>query len=575
MPEPLLSVATATHDPKFLGALAQSLKEQTFGRYELVILANGPVTDAEIESKIPPVVLEKTRIVRAPEGTPSNVGAVKKLAFEAALTELVVEADHDDILAPNCLERVWDEYRRTDADFLYSDMAIIEGESLEDHGIAAWPSHCHAGLYETMVSGTKRLAHRVVPVGPHFFFAVNIGGPCHVRAWKKSFYEKVGGHRSDFTISDDYELITRCYIEGAKFHHIPECLYLYRCLVGNTSNVRGKTGDEARWEFANYYRPMVPQVLKRWANDAGLLGAGTPAEVEAAFKDGKPGTFGYIVADDSFAGIADQEKFLDRAHELLAHGGWLAAGSKSWNQEALVRRTRPSLRPPANRYQEMEIWAEFDRKEGEPIRMDQFRRLSCFLIKKEAGKTLPGKDYWESKPDPWIDRKFRPVFAEAGAQLVQKEGRYEVYGGEVAQSLAESANAEHPGLFVYRGPRTGTALPEDITAKRIDGDILKNSPGQLFHVILWDKQNRQVELTMKVWGLETLVQHLLVLAPRRGYERFVILDGTGTKMLFEYDIDKFDRMLEKALPARTIELAKFIESRGRDGHVGARKQKVR
>lgn len=548
MEKPVISVCCPTHNARYLLELAQSLREQTFGRFEFVVLANGSVTDAEIEAKTSPIAA-KTRIIRAPEGTPPNVGAVKKLAFDAATCALIIEVDHDDKLAPDCLERIWKEWQKTDADFLYSDMAVIEGDDMSDRGAVSWPSVCQPQLYEATVGGVKRTACRVVPLSPHFFFACSMAGPCHVRAWKKSFYEKVGGHRSDFTISDDYELITRCYIEGAKFHHVEECLYLYRVFPENTSHTRDKGKEESRTEFASYYKPMVPPVLRRWAKEKGLLGA----ETESAFVDAKPETYGYILADDSWSIVAEQEKFLQCAHELLVPGGWLVGSSKSWSRDTLLRYTRPSAKPPERKWQELGIWAEFRRKENAPVQLGDFDALHAILIKKGA-EPLPGRDYWAMKADVWVERYFRPMFREASASVFRRGDRMEVYGGSLAAKLVEGLAEDYPGVFKYCGPPRASLVPEESMSKKDRSleQVIEATPVVDYVVILWDKSGRAVEMQIKTWGLETLVAHLMILAPRRSYGRFVILDAEKTRILFEFDLDRFDINLGKTLPVPLV-----------------------
>ena len=548
MEEPVISVCCATHNGRYLLELVQSLREQTFARYEFVVLANGAITDAEIEAKTAPIAA-KVKIIRAPEGTPPNVGAVKKLAFDAASCELIVETDHDDVLAPNCLERIWKEWQKTEADFLYSDMCVIEGDDFADHGVESWPSVCQPQLYKTRVAGVERTACRVVPLSPHFFFACSMAGPCHVRAWQKSFYQKVGGHRSDFTISDDYELITRCYIEGAKFHHVEECLYLYRVFPENTSHTRDKGKEESRTEFGSYYRPMLAPVLRRWAGEKKLAGA-EGARLAAAFVSGAAGSYGYILADDRLPLITQQEKFLERAHELLVPGGWLVAGSKAWSREAIMRYTRPSANPPERKWQELGVWAEFRKKdENAPVQLGEFEALQAILIKK-GDQPLPGRDYWAMKADSWIERFYRPMFREASASVIRRGDRLEVYGGALAAKLVDNLAEDYPGVFKYCGPPRASLVPEESMSRKDKSleQIIEATPVIDYVVILWDKVGRAVEMDIKAWGVETLVAHLMILAPRRSYGRFAILDADKTRILFEFDLDRFDANLARALP---------------------------
>jgi glycosyltransferase involved in cell wall biosynthesis len=547
----ILSVATASHNPRFLGELAESLKRQTLQDFEWVVLVNGDKPIEEFHLAVAPVA-DKTRLVRAPEGTPPNVGAVKKLAFEAAANELIVEVDHDDVLAPNALEQVWDAFKKTGADFLYSDMAVVEEGSTSDLGAASWPSVAQSRLYKAVVDGIEITACKVVPVSPAFFFTCSMAGPCHIRAFRKSFYEKVGGHRTDFTISDDYELITRMYVAGAKFHHIEACLYFYRVFAENTSNTRNHESNE----FTEYYRSMIQPVLKRWADDNGLKGATTLAELEQAFEHGEANSLAYLIADDSFGLVADQSKFLDRAHELLIHGGWLQVRSKVWKQEWVYARTRPgsTLTPSTKKFQELEVWCDFERDHDGAVRLDRYNGLATLLVAKKSAAPLHGRgDYWSVKADPWLARHFRPLFSEVNATFIQKDNHFEIYGGSMAAKLVENANREHPGVFKFCGPKRGELVPTMLTNKdRTLAEIWKTTPKEKFLVVLFGK-HRQIELDMQMWNLQTLVTHLLLSASRHGYDKFAILDPARTRVLFEFDPETFDRGFGKSLPPNIIE----------------------
>jgi predicted SAM-dependent methyltransferase len=57
--------------------------------------------------------------------------------------------------------------------------------------------------------------------------------PNHVRAWRKSVYDSLGGHDPTLKICDDHDLVCRTYL-ATKLHHIPKPLYLYRVSGRNT-----------------------------------------------------------------------------------------------------------------------------------------------------------------------------------------------------------------------------------------------------------------------------------------------------------------------------------------------------
>ena len=49
--------------------------------------------------------------------------------------------------------------------------------------------------------------------------------PNHLRAWRSDVYHNIGGHNRNISVADDFELITRTFLE-TKFTHIKKMLYL-------------------------------------------------------------------------------------------------------------------------------------------------------------------------------------------------------------------------------------------------------------------------------------------------------------------------------------------------------------
>ena len=64
--------------------------------------------------------------------------------------------------------------------------------------------------------------------------------PNHLRTWRKSVYDEVGGHSEFMHVVDDYELMVRTFLE-TRMAHVPALCYIqYRNAVGNTTFTRNK-----------------------------------------------------------------------------------------------------------------------------------------------------------------------------------------------------------------------------------------------------------------------------------------------------------------------------------------------
>ncbi|TAG03659.1 MAG: glycosyltransferase [Betaproteobacteria bacterium] len=224
----LISLFTPTHNTQFLGETYSSLLAQTCGDWEWVIVPNDPAKDGK--AIVPEAIARdpRVKIFPAPDMVARlGVGALKRFACERATGSYLIELDHDDILAPDCLSEIISTARTTGAGFIYSDFAnfLPDGKSGTYNLEHGWTQ------YEVEIYGRKYLAMRSFPPTPDALVSIYYA-PNHVRAWSREAYWRAGGHDPSFRVADDHDLITRTYLTGCGFHHIEKCLYLYRMHEG-------------------------------------------------------------------------------------------------------------------------------------------------------------------------------------------------------------------------------------------------------------------------------------------------------------------------------------------------------
>ena len=97
------SIITPTHDPDnipFLVEAFESVCEQTHTNWEWILFLNNKCLPKYIPKAIQnhPKVQIHHAYIESP-----NTGAIKKEAFSLGTGDILVELDHDDMLAPNCL----------------------------------------------------------------------------------------------------------------------------------------------------------------------------------------------------------------------------------------------------------------------------------------------------------------------------------------------------------------------------------------------------------------------------------------------------------------------------------------
>jgi len=226
----------------------EHLKKQTISDWEWVIVDDSPEDHSEtweilkkISSTDP-----RVKIHRINPNSNGFVGKVKKRACLLSCGEWLVELDHDDYLIENCLEQINNaSLKYTDAEFIYSDCTEVdydEGKDFrfyydytgddyyakEDNSF----NFGYSGNTWEIIGEKKYLKHHYPNINP-ITIRFNISMPNHVRAWKREFYLKIGGHSEVLPVADDYELIIRTFLK-TRIIHIKKLLYAQMYRLGST-----------------------------------------------------------------------------------------------------------------------------------------------------------------------------------------------------------------------------------------------------------------------------------------------------------------------------------------------------
>ena len=205
------SVITPSHDLKYIDRPLNSLKNQTFKDFQWVILVNGEAVKGKdkLESKIIQAGIDY-KFVEFFQINNRNIGYLKMECCRNTDGEILVELDHDDALEPNCLEELAKKFEETNADFVYSSDYSVR---ISPEGKEEFQTPFNPGMgWKTMEKDGKKY-HPAFEPSP-LAFAYIWYAPDHVRSWKKSFYDDIGGHDPSMDICDDYDLLCRTYIKG-------------------------------------------------------------------------------------------------------------------------------------------------------------------------------------------------------------------------------------------------------------------------------------------------------------------------------------------------------------------------
>src|SRR5262249_27800842 len=192
------------HVPRYLKAAVQSVLDQSSGGWRLVLVADRRVA-AELESFLR-AELPDSRFQLIAVGTP-NLAASINAGMKHATTEFVTLLLGDDIFAANTIEVLHRAIRaQPHVDFFHSSRRYIDGEGNPISSVYASRSHFE---WKDFLDGS--------PVK-------------HLLCWRRETALAIGGVDEAFSTSgpDDYDFPWSMFEQGARFHALPECLYIYR-----------------------------------------------------------------------------------------------------------------------------------------------------------------------------------------------------------------------------------------------------------------------------------------------------------------------------------------------------------
>ena len=319
-----ISIFTPTHKPIYLDRLFRSLQEQTYSNWEWIIVPNN---GAQVE----PFPDERVKIF--PCNDSDSIGFLKRYAAGKATGEVVVEVDHDDELFPTAMEECAIAFADPSVDFAYSNCCDVRENYVPRCFGTEWG-------WENRVCKYKEydLIETVsFPPDPASISKIWYA-PNHFRAWRKDFYDKIGGHDALLDVLDDQDILCRTYIQG-KMKHINKPLYVYHLHADNTCY--GEKNARIQEETLNLHDKYIYPLVERWSDLNGLRkidlcgGHSKPDGYESVdleqgdikadlnerwpFEDGSVGVFR---AHDALEHLKDPIHVMKEAYRCLAPDGW-------------------------------------------------------------------------------------------------------------------------------------------------------------------------------------------------------------------------------------------------------------
>jgi len=219
--KPLISVIMPVYRTpvQWLRRAVESLQEQHYAQWELCVVDDCSPTD-EQKALLRALAAIDPRIKLKVMDHNGGISAASNTALQMAQGEFIALLDHDDELTPEALFRMVEAINEHPAaDFFYSDECKIDNTPARKlFDFAFKPDWSPEIMFNAMITS-------------------------HLTIYRKTLVENVGGFRSEYDFSQDYDLALRMAEVAKQIVHVERVLYLWRAIPGSAA-IGGK--DYAR-----------------------------------------------------------------------------------------------------------------------------------------------------------------------------------------------------------------------------------------------------------------------------------------------------------------------------------------
>ena len=201
---PVFSILTPAYNtrPVWLRELIGSLRRQTFGDWELLLIDDASSDPASIAA-LSQLAASDTRIRLLRNEANLGIAASTNRGAEHATGDWLLLLDHDDLLYPDALATLHaGMQQQPPADVLYADEDRLSPRGLR------YRYHFKPAFSPSLLEMCNYILH-----------------PMCIR---RSSWQAAGGMRPECDGSQDYDLLLRLWDRGAKIRHVPGVLYTWR-----------------------------------------------------------------------------------------------------------------------------------------------------------------------------------------------------------------------------------------------------------------------------------------------------------------------------------------------------------
>lgn len=235
----------------FFKELVESLQNQTYSNWELCLADGSPKAIEYMKEYAKNDDRIKYSIIGENKGISGNTNEALKLATG----DFIGLLDHDDLLPIFSLYEVVKAINENpDVEFLYTDEDKIETLDKPRYGAFFKPDFSPY---------TLRSANYI----------------CHFSIFKKELMDKLGGFRSEYDGSQDFDIVTRASENTDHIVHIPKVLYHWRVHQNSTAG----NSDSKPYAF-EVGKKVIKDTLKRHNIESNVEDGLTPGSYEVTYE---------------------------------------------------------------------------------------------------------------------------------------------------------------------------------------------------------------------------------------------------------------------------------------------------
>ena len=255
--QPKISIVVPVYNTpqKFFEELVKSLQNQTYSNWELCLADGSPEPIKYMQEYPKKDSRIKYKIIGENKGISGNTNE----ALTLATGDYIGLLDHDDLLpAFSLFEIVKVINENPEVEFIYSDEDKLERLKGPRYGVFFKPDF-----------------------SPYTLNSANY--ICHFSIFKKELMDKLGGFRSEYDGSQDFDIVARASELTQNIVHIPKVLYHWRAHKNSTA----QNSDSKPYAFEVGKKVIKDHIKRSLDTDVEVTDGLTPGsyEIKYAIKD--------------------------------------------------------------------------------------------------------------------------------------------------------------------------------------------------------------------------------------------------------------------------------------------------